>query len=274
MANPLVGPNGGRLPGKVDYGKQEVTLGEARQHPMGFMTKSTLEVTAVPVWGYHLLDSLKTQPEARKQWYIRKLGRYDQQLNDSAATNRIPVRLLATIIFNELLDIKPKDVIQQQIITNLTWGSLGIAQIEVSTALKHKLFRGYMTTPSANTAAMLLGVPQYAIEACAREIRYLLDLLEADPEAPWPSRFNFVPPPANDEDPQRYYQPGVITLEGVDTPREREAMFARMVDSVYNGGEKFIGATNPQKSWPNSWVQGANAETVAHDLYDFEMFGQ
>lgn len=272
MANPLIGPNGGRLPGPMDYGKQDVTLSEARQYSMAMMTKSTLEITSVPVWGWHLMNKLKDQPEARRQWYLRKLGRYDKQLNESAAANRIPVRLLATVIFNELLDIKPKDVIQQQIILNLSSGSLGIAQIEVSTALKHKLFRGYMTTPSANTAAMLLGVPQYCIEACAREIRYLLDLMEADPKLAWPATFSFVPPTG--DDPQRYYQPGVITVPGRDMPKDREALFAGMVDAVYNGGERFLNAKDPEHGWPNSWTQGVNAVTVGNDLYDFGLFGQ
>lgn len=273
MANPLSGPNSGRIPGPVDYGRQSLTLSEARSQQLGIMTRERLELTSYPLFGYRLMDKLKDQPAARRQWYTAKLGKYDNQLNESAASSRIPARLLATIILNELLDIDPRDVLQQQLITNLRSGSLGIAQIEVSTVLRHNLLKGFLLTRDANTAAMLLAVPQYSIEACARELRHLLDAMEADPTAPWPAFFNFVPPAAGDTNPERYYRAGVITMDGVDTPEEREAVFARMVASAYNGGDKFLKAIDPQNKAPNSWIHGFNAATIARDLYEFHLFG-
>jgi hypothetical protein len=273
LSNPNSGPNGGRTPGTVDFGKQAITLKEARSQTLGIMARERLELTSYPLFGYRLMNKLKDQPQARRQWYIGKLGKYDNQLIESAAANRIPLRLLAAIILNELLDIDPRDVLQQQLITNLSSGSLGVAQIEVSTVLRHNLLKGFLIHPNGNAAAQLLAVPQYSIEACARELRHLLDAMEADPKAAWPAFFNFVPPPASDSDPQRYYRIGVITFEGVDSPEEREAVFARMVASAYNGGDRFLKVSDPAKKAPNSWVHGFNAAFIARDLCEFDLFG-
>lgn len=182
------------------------------------------------------------------------------------------MQLLAAVVLNELADIDQKDVLQQQLITNLNSGSLGMGQINVHTALKHGLLRGFLATPSASTAAQLLAVPQYSIEAAAREIRHLLDLMEHDPKAPWPARFKFAPPPPGDRDPMRYYRKGVITVPDKDTEEDREALFARMVASAYNGGDAFLGVAAPNKSQPNSWIHGANAESIARDLYQFQLY--
>lgn len=271
MADPLSGNDGSRLAGAVEYGRQAQTLG---QDPRHMFPREYLELTSYPLFGYRMMDGMKGQSQARREWYIKKLGKFHNQLVESATANRLPPRLLATVILNELADIDPRDQLQQQLITHLSSGSLGIAQIEVSTVLKHNLLKGFLVVPNANTAAMLLAVPQYSIEACARELRHLLDAMEADPGATWPALFKFAPPAASDRDPARYYRKGVITVEGKDSAEDREAVFARMVTAAYNGGDKFLGATNPQKTNPNSWVHGANGETIARDLFKFDLFGE
>lgn len=273
MANPIDGAVGGRVPGPTDdFGKQAQTLSEARRAPLGMLLPEPLELTRYPLFGYSLMENMKDQPEARRRWYVQKLGKYHAQLQESAAANRIPTRLLATVILNELADIDPRDKLQQGLISNLSSGSVGMAQINIRTALDHGLLKGFLVRRHANTAARLLAVPQYSIEAAAREIRHLLDLMESKPSAPWPARFKFAPPKPEDRDPLRYYRPGVITVKGNEDQAEREAFFARMVASAYNGGDNFLNATDPQQTKPNSWIHGANAQTIARDLSEFNLF--
>ena len=166
-------------------------------------------MTTYRLFGSSMMENLTTQPQLRSQSYIRKLGKYHKQLQESASANHIPEQLLAAIILNELADIEPRDALQQQTVSHLNSGSLGVAQIQVSTALNNGLLSGFLTKRHANTAARLLAVPQYAIEAAAREIRHLLDVMELDPAASWPASFNFVPPRSGNQDPARSYRPGV-----------------------------------------------------------------
>jgi hypothetical protein len=200
MANPLYGPTGG-TPGPTGYGNQEPTLNETRRGPVGLLPRERLELTRgssmVGRWfgdWYSKMDDMKEQPQRRREWYVQKLSKYHNQLQESATANRIPLQLLAAIVLNELADIDQKDVLQQQLISNLNSGSLGMAQIEVQTALDHDLLSGFLTSRHAGAAAQLLAIPQYSIEAAAREIRHLLDQMESNPSGPWASRFKFVPP--------------------------------------------------------------------------------
>jgi hypothetical protein len=270
MADTRTGTQKGRTPGTIKYGEQAQTLG---QDPRHMFPREYLELTSYPLFHYRMMNNLANNPEGKRQWYIKKLGKYDNQLDESATNNRIPVRLLANIILNELADIDPRDWLQQQFISHLRSGSLGIAQIEVSTVLKHNLLRGFLVTPNANTAAMLLGVAQYSIEACAREIRYLLTTMEAHPEIAWAARFKFVPPPAEDPDPARYYRPGVITVTGTESDADREAFFANFVGGAYNGGDVLLRSGHPE-NFKNCITNGQTAEIIARDLFRFDLFGE
>jgi len=85
MPNPIDGPVGGRVPGPTDdFGPQAQTLSEARRHPLGILPRESIELTRYGMWG-SMMDNMKDQPEARRQWYIRKLGKYNAQLQGSAA---------------------------------------------------------------------------------------------------------------------------------------------------------------------------------------------
>jgi len=261
------------MPGPTGLGEQAPTLNESRRRAFGMLPREPLEITTYRVFGYSLMEQMKDAPGRRGQWYVRKLGKYQNQLQESASANRIPMQLLAAIILNELADIEPRDALQQQLISHLNSGSLGMAQIQVRTALDHGLLRGFLVGRHANTAARLLAVPQYAIEAAAREIRHLLDAMELNPGARWPARFNFVPPLAGDRNPARYYRPGAISVNPNEDQEDREALLAAMVAAAYNFGDKFVDVIDPPTTTPGSWIHGLNAAQIARDLFRLNLFG-
>lgn len=276
MPNPIYNPVGGRLLGPTNYGEQSLTLQESppscRVERMEMTTWYMLNRQV-----YSKMDNmLQGSVEDRGRWYVEKLGKYHSQLQESAAANDIPTQLLATIILNELVDIDPKDILQDYVASSddvrLGSGSLGMAQIQVKTALDHKLIREYSDYCHASIVARLLVIPQYSIDAAAREIRYLLNLMESAPGTPWSASFNFVPPDASDRDPLRYYRLGVIKITGNETQEDREVLLARMIASAYNGGEKFLSATDPKRTHPNSFIHGLNAAAIAHDLFELKLF--
>src|SRR5262249_13298441 len=138
------------------------------------------------------------QPADRAAWYLQRLGPYQDQLYESALNNDVPMQLLATVILNELSDIGALDILQSGK-PFAPSGSLGIAQIQVSTAVKDRLFdisdddaqhafdrwyAGGMMLGSQTDAEQkafgrkvraseLLQTPQFAIEAAAKEIAVL-----------------------------------------------------------------------------------------------------
>src|SRR5262245_11682420 len=117
---------GARVPGPA-YGPQATTLDEAHQPgAMGMLPRQPLELTNYGGWGRKFdKDSMPT-PAERRRWYLEKLGRYHNQLKESAAHNSIPMQLLAVIILNELADIDARDVLQQKFTSLLKSGSLGM----------------------------------------------------------------------------------------------------------------------------------------------------
>jgi hypothetical protein len=251
------------------YGVQAPTLYDT---PNALLTAAPLELTRYPLFRYCLMDDLADDPERRRQWYLDTLGRYHGQLEASAKANRIPLRLLAAIVLNELADIDPRDKLQQALIPFVAKGSYGMSQIQIATARRHGLFAGIVEEPGDLQIAGLLAVPQYSIEAAAREIRHLLDVMEKDPTSPWPARFGFDPTGSRGRG--GYYRPGVVAVGDPEKAEDREALFARMMASAYNGGEGFLGVADPKTAKPNSWIHGVNAETIARDLHRFDLFGE
>ena len=71
--------------------------------------------------------------EERKSWYETKLSPYEAELNDAALRHNIPSQLIATVILNELADIRFEDVLQESL--PISKGSVGIAQIQIATAI-------------------------------------------------------------------------------------------------------------------------------------------
>lgn len=186
-------------PAASDSVQQELTLTESRRQGR-IIEPQGIEQMDVNTF-FEMSDS------DRRRWYLNKLGKFQNQINESAVNNKVPPQLIATIILNELADIKQTDVYQQKI--GMQVGSLGMAQIQVETAIKDglvlfpgdsqrldqeaqkryelELLRsmslqgGPMPKESLRKQAERemvshrLTIPQYAIEAAAREIRVLLN---------------------------------------------------------------------------------------------------
>lgn len=162
---------------------------------------------------------LKTAAQ-RRDWYLAKLGAFENQLRESAEDHQIPIRLLAAVILNELANIDLRDIAQDAAL--VLSGSLGIAQIQVDTVIRDDLFPNmrqneidaayneYLQATAHNRELLnilaqlskaetgrrmairkRLRVPQHAIDAAAREIRQLLWLMVANLDKPWQTSFEF-----------------------------------------------------------------------------------
>jgi len=228
---------------------------------------------------------------ARADWYVQKLGRYQAQLHASAQRHHIPTQLLAVVILNELADINIVDVLQSG--EGADWGSLGIAQIQVTTAMAENLVD---VTPAEAEAAYRqqlrrmghehdphralteyerragrrlrvgrqLQVPQVAIEAAAREIEILINRMGANRNSPWQRRFTFR---ASGVAGDAIYD----SVGPPNTPRAaREGMLAMMVSGAYNS-PNVIDTGNPS-GFRNALVHGTNAQTHAIQLYRLGLF--
>lgn len=213
-------------------------------------------------------------PQQRLTWYTSQLNAYQAEVQNSAACNKIPRQLLATVILNELADIDWRDTWQQALSNS---GSLGIAQIQVSTAKA----RGLVNQPgdalplSDATVAKRLTIPQYAIEAAAREIHELIDRMTKNLSNPWQQRFAFTLTGFSQlAAPNDIYN----HLAGA-TPREKEQNLAELVVAAYNspgiidakqqasitpGAQKFI--------YRNGTIHGGNSRFIAGELYDHSLF--
>jgi hypothetical protein len=228
---------------------------------------------------------------ARGQWYVQKLGRYQAQLYESARRHRIPTQLLAVVVLNELADINPIDVAQSG--EGADWGSLGIAQVQVTTAMSENLvdvtrdeaeneYRRYLhqtghdhepNRPLTELERRMgrrrrvgrqLQVPQVGIEAAAREIEILIDRMGANLDSPWQRRFNFRARGANGD--AIYGSVGAPNA----TVEQREGMLAMMVAGAYNS-PNVIDTGNPD-GFRNALIHGGNAQSHAIQLYRLGLF--
>jgi hypothetical protein len=224
-------------------------------------------------------------PDDRRRWYLERLGRYEPQLKESARAHGIPVRLLATVLLNELADINVGDISQD--VLPVYDGSLGIAQIQIDTAVANGLFDP-LSTAELNAAketlpaeiaglsghpllsmAMLrrmaiarrLRVPQHAIEGAAKHIRQLLDKLDANTDKPWATSFGYVAGKGS-----------VYDRVAGDSPARREVAAATMVAGAYNSPDIIV-ANEPMK-YRNGPANGFWAGQVAADLHAFGLFSE
>lgn len=140
------------LPGPMARALEVPGSGEAaqtRQRAAGIAQAPTLELAAqrggeLPIHEIGMSDLMsqntilrEMSSGARAEWYVQKLGPYQAQLYASAQRHHIPTQLLAVVILNELSDINFIDVAQSG--DRADWGSLGIAQIQVTTAMAENL---------------------------------------------------------------------------------------------------------------------------------------
>jgi hypothetical protein len=267
---------------------QEPTLDEARKSGKALPTQSlaTMDV-----------QTLSTMSSSdRRTWHESKLGAFENQLKASAAKHVVPVQLLATVILNELADIDWRDVLQSGLFVSK--GSLGIAQIQIDTAMNDNLFpdltaaegtKAYDEMVSSlrpglsRTAARImqtkdketrlavnkrLQIPQHAIDAAAREIRILLDRMIANRGASWQTKLGFTHGGLGSGGSAQLIYADVA---GSDQ-REKELKLSNLITGAYNSPNVIAAADSSMSKFPNANIHGQNSRMIAGDLFDFGLF--
>ena len=231
----------------------------------------------------------------RIKWYENRLSPCRHRLRESAARNHIPTILLSAIILNELADINLLDLGQEWI--GVEKGSVGIAQIQIDTAIFHKLvdvseeeIDKYRTSteaaqrfggkkPSRNQALRILTgqklmQPEIAIEAAAREIKKILQNIKACSRGTWRNNFLTGEIKLANRDPNEIYS----FVRG-GTRREKNINLARMIAAPYNssGIECVENPGNPFSSddsgpFANPRKRSDSAALIAGDLFDGNLF--
>jgi hypothetical protein len=233
-------------------------------------------------------------PEQRVGWYNQVLQRYDQNLHSASEDAWIPMQLVATAILNEMIEIDEKDVTPDkkaaeaariwQYVFDLYTASLGIAQIEVSTAREDKLLAltpgDFVNIPGwAYRAALArkLTIRECSILACSRELRLVLDLLIRERSGSWASQFGLRASSVSGNRLEIYEQ-----LAGADQ-KSREMNLAELVIAAYNStdiaialkpGERLgdSGEANTQEPYYNARTWGKNARRIAGELFEAGLF--
>jgi hypothetical protein len=145
-------------------------------------------------------------PQARATYAARMLDPVRADIVASAERNRVPPRLLAACLLNELIDYSLVDGAQQYIPNT---GSVGIAQINVLTAIRHRLVdltvdeirREELRLAGASQVQLdpaerrryaverltwqKLNQPAIAVEAAAREVSLILDRANRNLDRVW-----------------------------------------------------------------------------------------
>jgi hypothetical protein len=210
----------------------------------------------------------------RLAWYKQQLSSYQSQLQASSNCHQIPMQLLATVILNELGDINWQDVWQQRLANS---GSLGFAQIQVGTAKSHKLVEqaGDKLPLSDSQVAKRLAIPEYAIEAAAREVRLLVESMTKNLSNPWQQRFSFSLTSIN----HLKSANDIYNFIGGATQREKEQNLAELVIAAYNSpgiieAKKAASITPnvPGFIYANGTIHGGNSRHIAAELFDNHLF--
>ncbi len=231
----------------------------------------------------------------RLKWYKNRLSPCIKEINKSSARHNIPAILLSTIILNELADINLLDLGQEWI--GVEKGSLGIAQIQIDTAIFHKLvevtekeIEHYRNSteaaqrfggkkPSRNQSLRILVAqelmqPEIAIEAAAREIRNIFDNIKNCPNSPWRENFIKRKNELNSQNPDQIY----AYVKG-KTWKEKNINLARMIAAPYNssGIECVKNPGNPfspddKGPFANPRRRSESAALIAADLSDGNLF--
>ena len=237
-----------------------------------------------------LLDG--TSVAFRCQWYRSRLQPLEAVVDAAARAERIPPRLLATVILNELADIDLKDV-AQDIQLDRTQGnpenlvhvptllvkpigeqSFGIAQITPKTAIEHRAVPvgGRLYTPEELEFAVayrLLDRPS-SVRAAARIVRGILDRLELQTRQPWVQSFLI---PGLGFSAARPHE-SLLPVLNSPTLRQRVALdreknLAQLVAAVYNSA-RILNITadelRSEEYYKDARKHGDNAKSIAEDL--------
>jgi len=284
---------------------QEPTLGELKGNYSGLKPYTLREMDPITFFE-------KLSMKERYTWYMAQLGPYQNQIDESALKHKVPPQLIATIILNELADINIIDLIQQ--FMGLKTGSIGMTQINVDTAIQHNLVtmpgdeaqweaeaqsaaeqfrkdtimmgdsmfstlllnkKRFKEIIKRTVVAKRLRIPQFAIEAVARELKHLLEQAVLRRGNPWQQKFGFSLTSLSElRNPNDIYQ----FVDGT-TQLTKEWNLARMMAAAFNspdiirahykssitvGSEGFI--------YRNATIHGQHAATIAGDLYIFKLF--
>jgi len=274
--------------------KQEPTIEESKQQgsPLPQITLERMET--------HTVQEMAAKD--RLAWYQRKLGGYIAQINASAKSQKIPPDLLAVVVLNELAQINWIDELQEAWKIN---GSIGIAQIQVDTALAHgltsepgddelvnrqaaerhaldlemakypdppprKTLAEYKALASWNLCFERLRTPQYAIEAAAREIRRLLKEMADHKDNPWQKRLDFSLPSIDDltsTDDAYFYVKGTSLSD-------KARNLAQLVAAAYNSpgivaavDENSITPGAEGFRYPGAVIHGNNAWELMKEIF-------
>jgi len=234
------------------------------------------------------VDTLFSMPlPDRLAWYRTKLCPYRNQLLESATGNKVPPQLIATVILNELGDINAGDLLQDAF--NADNSSVGPAQMQIKTALEF----AHVDVPApihskgqrdvARYVSRRLQIMQIAIEAAAREIKRLLELMTENKMSPWQTQHHFKPPSVVDafgsDVRQLYYQQGQIWGR---IPTERFMSLCDLVIAAYNspniviattpGVSEFIKPSNSSTTYMNGRIHGANGAWIGGEIHDAGLF--
>jgi hypothetical protein len=235
---------------------------------------------------------------ARDTWYSHQLGPFSKQMVESANIHKVPVQLIAAVIFAELIDIDEKDLIQEEMF--VTKGSVGIAQIQIDSAIGEKLFTDITTTEQkaaydeflssplqlTSIAALIYGkflmgpdaelrlavnrrlrTPQQAIDAAAGFIRLHLAAASGNRAKAWASAFGFTWPGTPLSSPQDFYS----YVAGVNQ-KEKEANLAAMTAGRHNTPSITGAASISPGTFGNALFQADSASRIAKELFDSKIF--
>ena len=242
----------------------------------------------------------KMSDEKRKEWYINKLAPYRDALNNASIRHNLPPQLLATVILNELADISLFDVIQDNI--DVQNGSVGIAQIQISTAIDFGLvdvsemeisdyqekqsFSGgldiqnsqaVVVKPSRDEALrQLTGEklknPEVAIEAVARRVGQLLVQALKNPND-FTNEF-LIGSPASIDDIYSFVDDG-----GSNSQMNKERRLANLITAAYNSPDILIAKypgdpfnIDKPGPYPNARIHGVNSRFISDDIFRFNLF--
>lgn len=209
----------------------------------------------------------KMPPDEFEAWARSSIGPYEGTLVSAAQRHRIPPRLLATVILNELGDYNLVDQGQEVVFSR---GSVGIAQITIPTAIDNKLvdlsedeirkrsaelaLQADMLdrtldpgvapsfTPPSDPALFRqqaiehltwekLNKPEIAIDAAARQIRWLIGRINANLGKSWTKIYLKGPIDLNDP-----YANLITDRPAQRDPKEMQIDLERMMAKLIAGG--------------------------------------
>jgi hypothetical protein len=206
-------------------------------------------------------DPIFQNEKKTADWIDQQIGPYYEKILVSAQRNNIPPRLLATVILTELGDYSYFDQKQE---TFFSTGSVGMAQLAVTTVKEHGLLGNEDDETSINPAMEYMGgpddyrnyeiwsrlnQPDYAIEYAAREIDWLLKEINKNMDKPWQKAL--LNGPIDRQDPYENVKPAPGYL---NTQVGKAITLSLLVTAAYNSPD-IIRATWKGFVFPNDpWL--------------------